>query len=63
MHGVRCLFDPWIRDRFYPDLNIFESLGDNFLGKKLYNSLKIGPNFFQHFKTKTICNFVKFVAT
>jgi hypothetical protein len=26
--------------------------------------LKIGPDFFlQHFKTKIICNFVKFVAT
>jgi hypothetical protein len=30
----------------------------------LYNSLKIDPNFFlQHFKTKIIFNFVKFVAT
>jgi hypothetical protein len=34
------------------------------LGKKFYNSLKIGPNFFtQHFKTKIILNFGKFVAT
>jgi len=34
------------------------------LGKKFYNSLKIGPNFFlQHFKNKIIFNFVKFVAT
>jgi hypothetical protein len=34
------------------------------LGKKLNNSLKIDPNFFlQHFKTKIIINFVKFVAT
>jgi hypothetical protein len=34
------------------------------LGKKFYNSLKIDPNFFlQHFKTKIIWNFVKFVAT
>jgi hypothetical protein len=34
------------------------------LGKKLYDSLKIDPNFFlQHFKTKIIINFVKFVAT
>jgi hypothetical protein len=24
----------------------FEELSDNFLGKKFYNSLKIGPNFF-----------------
>ncbi len=30
----------------------------------LYNSLKIGPNFFlQHFKIKIVYNFVKFVAT
>jgi hypothetical protein len=34
------------------------------LGKKFYNSLKIGPNFFlQHFKNKIIYNFVKLVAT
>jgi hypothetical protein len=34
------------------------------LGKKFYNSLKIGPNFvFQFFKNKIIYNFVKFVAT
>jgi hypothetical protein len=34
------------------------------LGEKFYNSLKIGPNFFlQHFKTKILYNFVKFVAT
>ncbi len=39
-------------------------LSDNFLGKKFYNSLKIGPNFFlQHFITKIMYNFVKFVAT
>jgi hypothetical protein len=37
---------------------------DNFLGKKFFNSLKIGPNFFlHHFKNKLIFNFVKFVAT
>jgi hypothetical protein len=42
----------------------FWDLGDNFLGKKFYNSLKIGPNFFlQHFKTKIMFKFVKFVAT
>ncbi len=42
----------------------FWELSDNFLGKKLYNYFKIDPNFFlQHFKTKTIFNFVKFVAT
>jgi hypothetical protein len=34
------------------------------LGKKFYDSLKIGQNFFlQHFKTKIIYYFVKFVAT
>ncbi len=39
----------------------FEELFDNFFGKKFYNSLKIGPNFFfSHFKTKIIYNFVKF---
>ncbi len=72
--GIRCLFDPWIRDPgsgmgFFriPDLGsriprpYFEELIDNFFGKKFYNSLKIGPNFFlQHFKTKIIYNFVKF---
>jgi hypothetical protein len=32
-------------------------------GKKFYNSLKIDPNFFlQHFKSKIIFNFVKFMA-
>jgi hypothetical protein len=42
----------------------FLELGDKFLGKKLYNSLKTGPNFFlQHLKNKIIFNFVKFVAT
>ena len=57
--GIRCLFDPWIRDLgsgigFFriPDLGsripnpYFWELIDNFLGKKFYNSLKIGPNFF-----------------
>jgi hypothetical protein len=34
------------------------------LGKKFYNSLKIGPNLFlQHFKYKIFNNFVKSVAT
>ncbi len=42
----------------------FWKLNDNFLGKKLYNSLQIGPHFFIHqFKIKTIFNFVIFVAT
>ena len=36
----------------------FEELFDNFFGKKFYNSLKIGPNYF--LKTKIIYNFVKF---
>ena len=67
--GIRCLFDPWIRDPewIFSGSRIprpyFEELFDNFFGKKFYNSLKIGPNFFlQNFKTKIICNFVKFVA-
>jgi hypothetical protein len=39
--------------------HIFESFSDNFLGKKFYNSLKIGPNFFlQHFKNKQFCEFI-----
>ena len=51
-----------------PDLgsqdHICKSFFDNFFGKKFYNSLKIGQNFFlQHFKAKIIYNFVKFVAT
>ncbi len=42
----------------------FWEVSDNFLGKMLYNSLKIDPNIFlQHFKTKIVINFVKFVAT
>ncbi len=73
--GIRYLFDPWnpgsgIGFFRLPDIGsripnpYFWELSDNFLGKKFYNSLKIGPNFFlQHFKTKIICNFVKFVAT
>jgi hypothetical protein len=55
--------------RFFriPDLgsqtHIFKSLVTNCLGKKFYNSVKIGTNFFlQHFKNKIIYNFVKFVA-
>jgi hypothetical protein len=47
-----------------PDPKYFLELRDNFLGKRFYNSLKIGPIFFlQHFKNKIIFNFVKFVAT
>jgi hypothetical protein len=55
---------------FFPDPGsripnpYFWELSDNILGKKLYNCLKIGLNFFlQHFKTRIIFNFVKFVAT
>ncbi len=52
--GIRCLFDPWIRDPgskwVFSGSRIprpyFEELFDNFFGKKFYNSLKIGPNFF-----------------
>jgi hypothetical protein len=34
-----------------------------FFGKKFFDSLKIGPNYFlQHFKNKIMFNFVKFVA-
>ncbi len=53
-----------IRNRFFSGSRIpnpyFWELSD----KKFYNSLKIGPNFFlQHFKTKIIISFVKFLAT
>ncbi len=42
----------------------FWELSDNFLGKKFYNSLEFGPNFFlQQFKNKIIIHFEKFVAT
>jgi hypothetical protein len=49
--GIRCLFDPGIWNRFFPDpvsripKPYFLELGDNFLGKGFYNSLKIGPKF------------------
>jgi hypothetical protein len=61
-----------IRKRFYPGSRIsdpgsqipttyFPELSDKFLGKKFYNSLKTGQNFFlQHLKNKIIFNFVKF---
>ncbi len=43
-YGIRCFFDPWIRNRFFPDpgsqTRIFESLGQ-FLNKKFYISLKL----------------------
>jgi hypothetical protein len=65
--GISFFPDPGSR---IPDLgsristpNFFE-FSDKFLGKKFYNSLKTGPNFFlQHLKNKIIFNFVKFVAT
>ena len=60
--------DPGSGIGFFPDpgsqSHIFLELSKKFLCKKFYNSLKIGPNFFlQHFITKIILNFVKFVAT
>jgi hypothetical protein len=70
--GVFLTPGSWIRNRFQvdpesripdpkPQTHIFS---DNFLGKKFYNSLKIGHNFFlQHFINKIIFNFVKFMAT
>ncbi len=42
----------------------FLELSDKYLGKKFFNFLKIGSNFFLwHLKNKIILNFVKFVAT
>ncbi len=59
-----------IWNRFFPNPGsriskpYYCELSDNFLGKKFYNSLKIGTIFFlRHFKNKIIFNFVKFVAT
>jgi hypothetical protein len=56
-----------IRNKPIPDPGsqtyIFE-LNDNFLGKKIYNSLKIGLKIFlRQFKNKIIFNCVIFVAT
>jgi hypothetical protein len=55
----RVLFNPWIRNRFFripdPKTIFLRAFWHNFFGKKFYNSLKIGPNFFfQHFKAKII---------
>jgi hypothetical protein len=70
--GIRCLFDPGpgsgIRIGFFSGSWIptpyFLELSDKVLGRKFYNSLKTGPNFFlQHLKNKIIFSFVKFVAT
>ncbi len=62
--------DPGSGKGFFPDLGsriptpYFLELIAKFLGKKFYNSLKAGPNFFlQHLKNKIISNFVKFGAT
>ncbi len=56
-----------IRNRFLPDPGskpiFLVSLMTFFVVKSSTIPLKIGPNFFlQHFKTKIIFNFVKFVA-
>jgi hypothetical protein len=61
--GVLCFLTPGNGNRFFRIPNpCFCELGDNFLGRKLCNSVKIDPNFcLGHFKT--IINFVKFVAT
>jgi hypothetical protein len=72
--GSDGFFDPWIRDPKWVfsgsrisdpgNQTHIRELSDNFLGKKFYNSLKIGPNFFlQHFKNKIIYNFMKLMAT
>jgi hypothetical protein len=67
--------DSGVRNRFFSGAQIsdpesripnsyFWELSDNFLRKKFYNSLKIGPNFFlQHSKNKIIFNFMIFIAT
>ncbi len=55
--GIRNRFIPGPGSQI-PNPNFLE-LNDKFLGKKFYNSLKTG---LQHFKNKTIFNFVKFVA-
>ncbi len=59
-----------IRNRFFPSLGsripspYFWELGYNYLGKKFYNSLKMGQKIFlQHFKNSMKYNFVKFMAT
>jgi hypothetical protein len=56
--------------KWIPDLGsrvpnpYFLELSDKILGKKFYNSLKTGPNFFFRIsKIKFFYNFVKFLAT
>jgi hypothetical protein len=66
--GIGCFLTPGsgIRNKFFPDPGSQDHIFcfDNFFGKKFYNSLKIGPNFFlQHFKAKITYNFVNFVGT
>ncbi len=61
--GIRWLFDPGIRNRFFLDPGsqtyIFESLLTIFWPKSSIILRKIGPNFFLHqFKNKIIYNFV-----
>ncbi len=72
-YGIRCLFDPWIRDpgirnRCFPDpgsqTHTFESLVTIFWAKSSIILWKLAQIFFlQHFKTKIMYNFVKFMAT
>jgi hypothetical protein len=59
--------DPGSGVGFFPDPGSriptpYLELSDKFLGKKLYNSLKLAQNFFIK-KNKIIFNFVQFVAT
>ncbi len=71
--GSGAFLTPGSRIGFFPDPDLgsripnpyFWELSDNFLGKKFYDSLKIGPSFFlQHFKNKyVVFNFVKFIAS
>jgi hypothetical protein len=44
--GIQCLFDPGPDPGSRIPTPYFLELSDKFLGKKLYNSLKTGPNFF-----------------
>ncbi len=60
--GIGFFWIPDLGSRF-PNPYFWE-LSDTVFGKKFYNCLKIGPNFFlQHFKNKIIYKFVKIVAT
>ncbi len=57
--GIRCFFDPWIRDKFFTDpgspipdprspTHISESLMKSFCVNNTFYSLSIGSNFFQY---------------